>query len=207
MPASFYHRYGKRAVDIFLSISILLAGAPIIALAALAVLVTSGWPLFYGAERQGKNGRSFRIWKIRTMVQDADEVLERWRETQPDLAAKFELEFKLQDDPRVTKLGRFLRKSSLDELPQLWNVLRGEMSLVGPRPITEPELRRYGQRASTLLSIRPGLTGVWQIDGRNQMEYPDRIQVELEYCRSAKFTDDMGILISTLAVPFRYNGT
>lgn len=203
---SFYYRYGKRALDLALGVPLLLLVTPIIALAALAMLVTSGRPVFYGAERQGKAGQRFRMWKIRTMVRDADNILERWRETEPDLAAKFEQDYKLQDDPRVTKLGRFLRKSSLDELPQLLNVIRGEMSLVGPRPITEPELRRYGEHAETLLSFRPGVSGRWQTDGRNQTTYPDRMWIELEYCQSARLLGDIRILVMTLAAPFRYDG-
>ncbi len=203
---TFFRRYGKRAMDIILAVPILLLAIPIITIAVIAVLVTSGWPILYGAERQGKDGRGLRIWKLRTMVRDADEILARWRETEPALAAKFEEEFKLEDDPRVTKLGRFLRKSSLDELPQLWNVIRGEMSLVGPRPITDDELGIYGHHAATLLSYRPGLSGTWQTNGRGQTRYPDRMWTELEYCRSASFSGDVLVLLKTLAVPFRYNG-
>ena len=193
-------------MDIMLAVTILLLTIPFITIAAIAVLVTSGWPFLYRAERRGKDGRRLRMWKLRTMVKDADDILAQWRETAPELAAKFEEEFKLEDDPRVTKLGRFLRKSSLDELPQLWNVIRGDMSLVGPRPITEDELAKYGHHAATLLSYRPGLTGAWQTDGRGQTTYPDRMWLELEYCRSASLPGDARILLKTLVVPFRYNG-
>ncbi len=203
---TFFRRYGKRAMDIILAVPILLLAIPIITITAIAVLVTSGWPILYGAERQGKDGRLLRMWKLRTMVKDADEILARWRETEPALAAKFEEEFKLEDDPRVTTLGRFLRKSSLDELPQLWNVIRGDMCLVGPRPITEDELAKYGHHAATLLSYRPGLSGSWQTDGRGDTTYPDRMWAELEYCRSASLAGDVRILLKTLAAPFRYNG-
>ncbi len=208
LPGSqtFFRRYGKRAMDIALAVPLLLLVSPIIVLAVFAVLVTSGWPAFYGADRQANGGRQFRMWKLRTMVKDADEILVRWRETKPALAAKFEEEFKLEDDPRVTRLGRFLRKSSLDELPQLWNVIRGDMSLIGPRPITEEELAKYGEYAATLLSYRPGLTGRWQTNGRTETTYPDRIWSELEYCRSASLPGDVLILLKTLAIPFRYNG-
>ena len=128
------------------------------------------------------------------------------RRPSPRWRAKFEEEFKLEDDPRITKLGRFFRKSSLDELPQLWNVIRGDMSLVGPRPITEDELEMYGHHAATLLSYRPGLSGSWQTNGRGLTTYPDRMWAELEYCRSASFFGDVLVLLKTLAVPFRYNG-
>ena len=203
---TFFRRYGKRAMDIILAVPILLLAIPIIAIAAIAVLVTSGWPILYGAQRQGKDGRPLRMWKLRTMVKDADEILARWRETEPALEATFEEQFKLEDDPRITKLGRFLRKSSLDELPQLWNVIRGDMGLVGPRPITEDELAKYGHHAASLLSYRPGLSGRWQTDGRGQTTYPDRMWTELEYCRTASLLGDVLILLKTLTVPFRYNG-
>lgn len=203
---TFFRRYGKRAMDIILAVPLLLLVSPIILLTALVVLVTSGWPVFYGANRQGSGGRQLRVWKLRTMVKDADDIFTRWKETESELVAEFEEEFKLQADPRITKLGRFLRKSSLDELPQLWNVIRGDMSLVGPRPITEDELAIYGHHAATLLSYRPGLSGTWQTNGRNETTYPDRMWVELEYCRSATLAGDVLVLLKTLAVPFRYNG-
>lgn len=203
---TFFRRHGKRAMDIVLAVPILLLASPIIVLAAIAVLVTSGWPVFYGADRQGNGGRQLRVWKLRTMVRDADEIFARWKETESELVGKFEEEFKLEEDPRITRLGRFLRKSSLDELPQLWNVIRGDMSLVGPRPITEDELAMYGHHAATLLSYRPGLSGTWQTNGRGQTTYPDRMWTELEYCRSASLLGDVLVLLKTLAVPFRYNG-
>ncbi len=203
---TFFRRYGKRAMDIILAVPLLLLVSPIILLTALVVLLTSGWPVFYGANRQGSGGRQLRAWKLRTMVKDADDIFTRWKETESELVAEFDEEFKLQDDPRITKLGRFLRKSSLDELPQLWNVIRGDMSLVGPRPITEGELAMYGHHAATLLSYRPGVTGSWQTNGRNETTYPDRMWLELEYCRSASLLGDVLVLLKTLAVPFRYNG-
>ena len=207
LPArGLYLRFGKQALDRTLSILLLLLFAPLIAVAALTVLFTSGWPVFYPAERVGKDGRSFRMWKLRTMVRDAADELERWRETRPELAAEFSQEFKLRDDPRVTALGKLLRRSSIDELPQLWNVLRGEMSLVGPRPITEEEVRRYGVHASTLLSRRPGFSGRWQTDGRYGVGYPERMWMEIDYCRSSQLIGDIKILFRTLAAPFRYNG-
>lgn len=203
---TFFRRYGKRAMDITLAVPLLVLVSPIIVVAAIAVLVTSGWPIFYGANRQGSGGRRLRVWKLRTMVRDADDVFARWRENEPALLGKFEEEFKLENDPRITKLGRFLRKSSLDELPQLWNVICGSMSLVGPRPITEEELAMYGHHAATLLSYRPGVSGSWQTNGRNQTLYPERVWAELEYCRTANLAGDIVVLLKTLAVPFRYNG-
>ena len=203
---TFYQRRGKRLLDITLGALLLVAFLPIIAALALAVYVTSGWPVLYGSERVGKNGRLFRVWKFRTMVRDADEVLDGWKAAHPELAAEYGKDFKLREDPRVTALGRVLRKSSLDELPQLWNVIRGEMSLVGPRPVVVEELSRYGDHAEMFLSVPPGITGRWQLNGRNDLSYPDRIWVELAYCRSVTCLGDLMILARTLLVPFRYGG-
>ena len=203
----FYHRYGKRALDLALGVPLLILAIPVIALAALAVLVASGWPVLYSSKRVGRDGRLFRMWKLRTMVRDADAVMARWDEAHPELAAEFEAVYKLKDDPRITTLGRFLRASSLDELPQLWSVVVGTMSLVGPRPITEPEVLRYGEHAGTLLSFRPGVSGRWQlVEARNAVDYPDRIRMELEYCRSAGLLGDLRILVRTLAAPFHFDG-
>ena len=205
--SSFYRRYGKRALDLALGVPLLILAIPVIVLAALAVLVTSGWPVLYSAKRVGRDGRLFRMWKIRTMVRDAEEVLARWSEAHPELAAEYEAVYKLKEDPRITPLGRFLRASSLDELPQLWSVVVGTMSLVGPRPITEAEVRRYGEHAGTFLAFRPGVSGRWQlVEARNAVSYPDRIRMELEYCRSAGLRGDLRILVRTLAAPFRFDG-
>ena len=201
-----YLRYGKRTLDLVLGTLLLIGSLPLMAGTAVAVLLTSGWPIFYRAERLGRHGRPFHMWKFRTMVRDADHILQRWHKTNADLATKYEEEFKLKDDPRVTTFGRFLRKTSLDELPQLWNVMRGEMSLVGPRPLTETEVGRFGEHAGTLLSLRPGLSGRWQTNGRNHVRYPDRMSMELEYCRSVKLLGDTQILLKTLVAPFHYDG-
>ena len=205
--SSFYRRYGKRALDLALGVPLLILATPVIALAALAILVTSGWPVLYSGKRVGQDSRLFRMWKLRTMVRDADEVLAGWNEAHPERAAEYEAAFKLKDDPRITTLGRFLRASSLDELPQLWSVVVGTMSLVGPRPITEPEVRRYGEHAGTLLSLRPGVSGRWQlVEARNAVSYLARMRMELEYCRSAGLVGDLRILVRTLAAPFRFDG-
>jgi undecaprenyl-phosphate galactose phosphotransferase len=203
---TFYQRRGKRLLDITLGSVLFVGLLPIMAAVAVAVLLTSGFPVLYAAERVGKNGRPFLIWKFRTMVRDAEKVLERWKETHHELAGEYERDFKLADDPRITALGRFLRKSRLDELPQLWNVICGEMSLVGPRPIVEREVSKYGERAGMFLSVRPGITGRWQMNGRNHVTYPDRVWIELAYCRSVTLLGDAGILVQTLTAPLRYDG-
>ena len=203
---TFYQRAGKRLLDIVLGTALLIVFLPIMAAATLAVLATSGWPVWHSGERVGRGGRPFRIWKIRTMVRDADEVMARWRENHPYLYAHYERGFKFENDPRATKSGRFLRKASLDELPQLWNVIRGDMSLVGPRPVCGMELRNYGDYAEMFLSVSPGLTGRWQVNGRNRITYPERSWIELAYCRSVTLSGDLAILLRTLAVPLRFDG-
>lgn len=205
-PSSVYRRFGKRPLDLALGALLFVGVLPIFAVVAVAVLVSYGWPVLYLAQRVGKDGQSFRMWKFRTMVRNADAVVRSWKTEHPTLAAEYEQEFKIQDDPRIIKLGRVLRASSIDELPQLWNVLRGEMSLVGPRPVTQPEVDRYGPQAGTLLSVRPGMTGRWQVGGRNAIPYQERISLELDYCRSVRLVDDARILLRSLTVPLRYDG-
>lgn len=206
VACTFYQRRGKRLLDVILGTVLLVGLLPLMAAIALAVLVTSGWPVLHWGERIGKNRQAIRVWKFRTMIRDADKVLQHWKATDVELAAKYDRDFKLRDDPRVTSLGRFLRKSSLDELPQLWNVIHGDMSLVGPRPVVEKELCKYGEHAGTFLSVRPGITGRWQVNGRNAVTYPERIWVELAYCYSATLPGDLKILVQTLRTPFRRNG-
>jgi lipopolysaccharide/colanic/teichoic acid biosynthesis glycosyltransferase len=203
---TFYQRRGKRLLDITLGTTFFIALLPFMAAIALVVLLVSGWPILYGAERIGRNGNQFRMWKLRTMKRNSREALKEWQTTHPELAAEYEKNFKLRDDPRVTAVGRFLRKSSLDELPQLWNVIRGEMSLVGPRPVVERELANYREDAGGFLSVRPGITGRWQVDGRNTVTYPDRVRVELAYCRSVTLSGDVAILARTLFTIIRHNG-
>ena len=201
--ATFYRRAGKRFFDLALAIPLLIIAAPIILVLAVAVVLASGPGPFYGSVRVGRNGK-FKMLKLRTMVRDADKVLEQWRRAHPELAAMYEQDFKLADDPRVTWLGKMLRRTSLDELPQLWNVIVGDMSLVGPRPVNEDELRKYGAMAQELLTVKPGLTGRWQIGGAARVPYPERTHIEIGYCRRLSFWDDLRILLITLAAPFRW---
>ncbi len=204
-PETFYRKYGKRILDIVIAFMLMILMAPIVLVLAFAVVLTCGWPPFYGSVRRGKHGQ-FRMWKIRSMIKDADRLLAHWRETGSDLVGAFDTEFKLKNDPRVTRLGRMMRRTSLDELPQIWNVLRGQMSLVGPRPVSEAELKKYGDARQELLSMRPGMTGQWQLEGRGRITYPERMYVELDYCRNANLAGDLKILLRTLAVPMRGEG-
>lgn len=187
----------KRALDVALAGIGLLLAAPLLAVLALLVKWDTPGPVFFGHVRVGKGGRKFRCWKLRTMTADATDALRR----DPGLRARYvQNHFKvpIEEDPRVTRMGRFLRKWSLDELPQLWNVLVGEMSLVGPRPIVEEELSWYGSYAREFLSVRPGLTGAWQIMGRNRIGYPHRAFVELGYIRQRSLWREWKTLILTL---------
>jgi len=197
---SFYGRFGKRAFDLVFGGSLLLLAVPVILVLALAVAVTSGFPPFYAATRVGKDGLPFRMWKLRTMVRDADSHLRRWRDAGTSEATEFSRSFKLRDDPRVTPVGRILRKTSLDELPQLLNVVRGEMSLVGPRPIVVDELFQYGANQGLFLSVRPGVTGSWQVQGRNTIDYPHRANVELDYVSRLSLVEDLRLLALTAPV-------
>ena len=186
----------KRGFDVLASATALLVCSPFIAVAALAVRFSSNGTAFFGHERVGRGGRRFRCWKIRTMAADAEERLR----TDPALHEQYRRNsFKLPDnvDPRVTPVGKFLRQTSIDELPQLWNVLKGDMSIVGPRPLISEELHHYAGSVLTLLSVRPGLTGAWAVNGRHRLKYPERAQVELDYVRSCSLKTDLAIMIRT----------
>ena len=162
----FYRRFVKRAIDCMLVLLAAPVIVPLIAIAALLIARDGGSP-FYVQSRVGQNGRIFRMWKLRSMVPNADEILEKYLSENPEARAEWDSTQKLKTDPRITPIGKFIRKTSLDELPQLWNVLKGDMSLVGPRPVVEAELSRYGAAAEHYLVARPGITGLWQVSGRS----------------------------------------
>jgi exopolysaccharide production protein ExoY len=189
----------KRLFDLALAIMAL----PVILL-VIAVLCfltrLDGGPGFFGHVRVGRGNREFRCWKIRTMVPDAEAVLKSHLARNPEAAEEWARDCKLSNDPRVTRLGRFLRASSLDELPQIWNVLRGEMSLVGPRPVTRSEMARYAGCEWCYLSVKPGITGIWQVSGRNEVSYDRRVQMDMQYLRSQSIPQDIAILLRTAAV-------
>lgn len=194
---TFYMRYGKRALDVALGAMLVVALLPLFAAVAVAVLITSGWPIFYGSQRAGLGGRMFPMWKFRTMVRDADAVFERWKETHPERARALLTDWRLEDDPRVTALGRFLRRSSLDELPQFWNVLCGEMSIVGPRPYLSREAIDPAL-AQSIVSVRPGLTGPFQVCGRKSLKPLSRVQMEAGYAPHVTFVRDAGYMFRTV---------
>ena len=193
----------KRAFDVTaIVVSAPLWGPLVLTLAALVRLSSKG-AAFYGHERVGRGGRTIRCFKLRTMVQDADARLAALLASDPELAEEFAWTFKLKNDPRVTTMGRFLRKTSLDELPQVINVLKGEMSLVGPRPITEDEMRRYGQYMPIVLSARPGRTGLWQVSGRNDVSYSTRVALDVQYAFGQSLVGDLSIIARTFVRVFR----
>ena len=189
----------KRIFDMAASLLLFSILAPLFIWIAIRIRL-SGTPVFFSHSRVGRNGRIFRCYKFRTMVLDADRALQRLLET--DLAARTEWdrEFKLKNDPRVTSIGQFLRETSLDELPQIWNVLKGDMSLVGPRPVVPEELRRYGDDRSFYLQVRPGITGLWQISGRNDVDYSYRVSLDTWYVRNWSLWYDLAILMKTVSV-------
>lgn len=197
----------KRAIDVVVSATMLVVLAPVLLLVALLIKLDSPGPVFYRHERVGRGGRSFRLVKFRSMRAEAcrgagyggGEADTAFAElmADPQKRAEFEATQKLKDDPRVTRLGRFLRRSSIDELPQLINVIRGDISLVGPRPITREELSRYGENAGKLLRSKPGVTGYWQINGRSGLSYDDRVRLDLAYCNNWSLALDLTILAKT----------
>ena len=202
---SFYRRHGKRMLDVALGLALLALLLPLIAALAIAVLLTSGWPIFYGSQRVGLDGRHFQMWKFRTMVHDADAVFERWKDTHPDRAARLLTHWKLEGDPRVTALGRFLRKSSLDELPQFWNVLCGEMSIAGPRPYLSRESLDPAL-APAIVAVRPGLTGPFQVCGRKELSPQSRMQMEAAYAPEMGLLKDIGYMLQTVRPLIRLDG-
>lgn len=202
---TFYMRKGKRALDIalvILSVPVLL---PLLFMIALSVACDGSRP-FFGHMRVGKDGVAFRCWKLRSMVVNAEDILQAYLAENPHARAEWEAGFKLKHDPRITRLGSFLRSSSLDELPQLWNVLCGEMSLVGPRPVTVKELDRYGKDVTVYLGQRPGLTGQWQVNGRNAVSYDDRVRMDAQYATERSFVTDMRLIGATFLVVLRRTG-
>ena len=193
---------GKRLMDLVGATLLLMAASPVLLVASLLVLITSPGPLLHRRRVIGLGGREFDALKLRTMVADADRILAE----NPDLRVAFERNYKLRSDPRVTPLGRRLRKWSIDELPQLLNVLRGEMSLIGPRMITPAELPRYGPNAERLFSVRPGLSGLWQISGRQEIDYPERVRMDLDYIENWRFGRDLAIALRTPGAVVRGRG-
>jgi exopolysaccharide production protein ExoY len=188
----------SRALDIIVALAVLLFTLPLLAAIAAAVWGTDHGPPIFVQPRIGRNGKTFRCLKFRSMAVDADVQLRRLLESDPAARREWEATQKLRCDPRITAIGGFLRKSSLDELPQLINVLRGEMSIVGPRPIIAAEVARYGRSFQHYCRVRPGITGLWQVSGRNDVSYRRRVALDRLYARSKCLSVDADILIRTI---------
>jgi exopolysaccharide production protein ExoY len=184
----------KRGIDILGAATLLLVTAPILIIACALVFVTSGAPVIHRRRVVGRTGTSFDAYKVRTMVPDADDLLK----ANPHMREAWLASGKISADPRVTRVGRVLRRLSIDELPQLLNVIHGDMSLVGPRMLTTEELPAWGSSASMILSVRPGLTGLWQVSGRQQLTREERVRLDDEYVRRMSFGLDLGILLRTV---------
>ena len=203
-PASVYRNGGKRAMEtvfILLSLPFFL---PIVLLCAIALWIEGGNP-FYRQTRLGQNGQRFSILKLRTMVRDADKVLEKTLAADPEMRREWDEKQKLINDPRVTRVGALLRSTSLDELPQLINVLTGEMSLIGPRPMMPEQLPMYGN-AAHYFALRPGITGLWQISARNENRFSFRNEVDATYNKSLSVFGDLAIIFKTVGVMLRRTG-
>lgn len=188
----------KRVFDLSIALPVLLLLVPLFLVIAILGRFRSPGPIFYGQKRVGRNGKEFMAWKFRTMVPDADLVLQQHLRANPELRAEWDINHKLKADPRVTPVGRFLRKFSLDELPQLWNVVCGEMSIVGPRPIVRGEAGKYGSRFVLYERVLPGITGLWQISGRNNTTYEERVRLDEYYVRHWSPLLDCYILLRTI---------
>lgn len=200
------NRAAKRCFDLVLSLVGGILISPIVFLFALLVKLDSPGPAFYGHTRLGRYGKPFKAWKFRSMVRNSKEVLAELLERDPAARAEWEASYKLKDDPRITRMGKFLRKTSLDELPQVWNVLLGEMSLIGPRPIIQDEVPKYGPYYRYFASVRPGMSGLWQVSGRSDTDYDERVALDVYYIQSWSVWLDLHILFKTFGVVFGGKG-
>lgn len=199
------YKFTKRIIDIIGSIIgiLILIPTTLIIYLARKVLKEDKGPLFYEQLRYGKNGKVFRLYKFRSMCIGADEKLKEYLKNNEEARKEFEKTHKLQNDPRITKIGNFLRKSSLDELPQMINILKGDMSFVGPRPVVEKEVEEYGTNKDKFLSVRPGLTGYWQVNGRSNTTYEERMKMELYYVDNCSLWLDIKIFFKTFITVFK----
>lgn len=196
-----------RTVDIVVSLAALALVAPLMVVLMVLMKLTDPGPVFFAQPRIGRHGRTFRCLKFRSMVVDAEQQLARYLAAHPEAREEWDRDHKLRNDPRITWIGRFLRKSSLDELPQLINILRGDMALVGPRPIVPAEAIRYGRYLAAYASVRPGLTGLWQISGRNNTTYRRRVAIDTCYARSRSLSFDIKILAKTVPAVLLASGS
>lgn len=203
-----WSRFTKRGLDITGALVFFLLLGWLFITVWIMVLITTGSPAIYKHARVGRGGREFNCLKFRSMVTNSDEALRHLLETDAAAKAEWDATFKLKNDPRITKFGRFIRKTSLDELPQFWNVLMGDMSLVGPRPVVRTELEQYyGLYAPLYGSVRPGITGPWQLGGRSHVTYSERVSLDVHYVSSRTFFGDCRLILKTLKVFINHSGS
>jgi Undecaprenyl-phosphate galactose phosphotransferase WbaP len=199
-------RWEKNLVDGIASVFVLLFASPVMAVIAVLIKLTSPGPVLYKAKRLGKNGREITVYKFRTMYADAEDKLAEIFRENPELEKEYRKKFKLKNDPRVTPLGRLLRRTSLDELPQLINVLKREMTLVGPRPIVAGEVGYYGDNYAVFSSVKPGITGLWQCSGRSDSSYDQRVAFDIYYVLNWSPWMDLWILLRTFFCVLTFRG-
>lgn len=197
------YRIVKRTTDIILSLTSLVGLLPFFAIIALAIKLDSKGPVFFKHTRIGKDGKIIKIYKFRTMVENAEDLIKRFT---PEQMKEYEENYKLSNDPRITKVGKFLRKTSLDELPQLINILKGDLSIVGPRPVVANELKKYGTNIKKFLSVTPGLTGYWAANGRSCTSYEQRMQMELFYIDNLSFKLDVKVFFKSIGAVLNRKG-
>ena len=195
-----FYRLFKKFFDLLFSLLFLIFSLPFLIIISLLIKLSSRGPIFYLQERIGKNNITFKCFKFRTMYPEANDILENILMKDNNLKKEFEETYKLKNDPRITAIGKLLRKTSLDELPQFINVLKGEMSIVGPRPIVKEEIIKYKENFKKVSSIKPGITGLWQVSGRNNLTYKRRVMLDLNYVENYNLLMDLRILIRTFGV-------
>lgn len=193
----------KRIIDVVLSTMALIVLSPIFLIIALAIKIESRGPVFFKHTRIGKNGKIIKIYKFRSMVENAEELIQKFT---PEQMKEYKENYKLTNDPRITKVGKFLRKTSLDELPQLINIIKGELSIIGPRPVVQEELEKYGPDAQKFLSVTPGLTGYWAANGRSCTSYEERMKMELYYVDNISLKMDIKVFFKTIEAVIKREG-
>lgn len=193
----------KRIMDVVLSSIALVVLSPVFAIIALAIKLESKGPVFFKHTRIGKDGKIIKIYKFRSMVENAEDLIKKFT---PEQMKEYKENYKLTDDPRITKVGKFLRKTSLDELPQLINIIKGELSIIGPRPVVQDELEKYGPNTQKFLSVTPGLTGYWAANGRSCTSYEQRMEMELFYVDNLSFKMDVKVFFKTIEAVIKREG-
>jgi lipopolysaccharide/colanic/teichoic acid biosynthesis glycosyltransferase len=204
VPKKPIYDFVKRCFDIIVSVLALIVSSPFWIVIAIIIKLTSSGPVLFAHKRVGKNGKEIKVYKFRSMVKNAEELIDTFT---PQQMEEYKENYKLADDPRVTTVGKFLRKTSMDELPQFINVLKGDLSLVGPRPVLQEETELYGKYREMLLSIKPGLTGFWATSGRNDVTYPRRCAMEIFYVKNRSISFDIKIILKTFVSVFQGEGT